>query len=214
MIAADTLLFDLDGTLIDARLDIVNAMNHTLTALGYDEKPFAEIVSYVGTGVSDLVAKSMGARDTKLVEEGVRIYGDYYLKHPADHAKLYPNVAEILEYFNKKRKFILTNRYAAFAAAVLKELNISEYFEDIIGGDDESCLKPLACVFDKFMPKLNIDRARALIVGDMDVDIMAGKNSGIRTCWVTYGLGKAAEVRPLKPDYIINDIAELKRIIE
>ncbi|MFH0763842.1 MAG: HAD-IA family hydrolase [Candidatus Omnitrophota bacterium] len=213
MIAADTLLFDLDGTLIDARADIVNAMNHTLARLGYDEKPFADIVSYIGTGVSDLVAKSMGTRDAKLVGEGVRIYGEYYLKHPADRAKLYPNVVEVLEYFSKKRKFILTNRYAVFAAAVLKELGIAKYFEDIIGGDDEGCLKPMACVFDRFMPKLNIERASALIVGDMDVDIMAGKNSGIKTCWVTHGLGKAEDVRPLRPDYVIDDLLELKKII-
>lgn len=214
MIAADTLLFDLDGTLVDARLDIVNAMNHTLRSLGYDEKPFADIVSYIGTGVGDLVAKSMGTRDTKLVEDGVKIYGEYYLKHPADHAKLYPNVVEILEYFNKKRKFILTNRYAVFAAAVLKELHIAKYFEDIIGGDDENCLKPLACVFDKFMPKLNIDRASAFIIGDMDVDIMAGKNSGIKTCWVTHGLGRKEDVLPLKPDYIVDDMIELKGIVK
>lgn len=214
MISVDTIFFDLDGTLIDARADIVNAMNYTLRTLGYNEKSFEEIVSYIGTGVSDLIAKSMGTRDVRLVGEGIRIYGEYYLKHPADHAKLYPHVIEVLEYFGNKRKFILTNRYARLAEAALVKLGIAKYFEDIIGGDDEKCLKPLACLFDSFAPRLKIDRASAVIVGDMDVDIMTGKNSGVKTCWVTHGLGKAEDARPLKPDFIIDDIAELKKIIK
>jgi phosphoglycolate phosphatase len=213
MIAVDTILFDLDGTLVDARADIVKAMNRTLARLGYGEKSFDEIVSYIGTGVSDLVAKSLGTGDRKIVAEAVKIYGECYLKDPAGSAKFYPNVIDVLEYFSKKRKFILTNRYAKFAAALLKELGADKYFEGIIGGDDENCLKPSACVFDLYLPKFGIDKTKALIVGDMTIDIMAGKNAGIRTCWITHGLGKAADVEPLKPDYIINDISELKLII-
>lgn len=213
MLSVDAIFFDLDGTLIDARSDIVRATNHTLSALGRRERSFEDIVSYIGTGVSDLIAKSLSAEDNSLIKKGVAIYSEYMLKHPADEARLYPHVKETLEFFKDKRKFILTNRYAKFADAVLKALGIYGYFESTIGGDDEDCIKPSACLMDSVLPGIGVDREKALIVGDMTIDIETGKNSGIKTCWVTYGLGKPEEVKPLKPDFIIDDFAELKKII-
>lgn len=214
MTAVDAIFFDVDGTLVDARIDIVKAMNHILRELGVEEKPFDLIVSYIGTGVRDLVAKSLGTVNKSLVTKGIEMFSDFYEDHSHDEARPYPHVKETLEFFRDKRKFILTNRYAKFADATLRGLGLRQYFEKIIGGDDENCLKPSACVLDKILPKLKIDKSKALIVGDMAIDIMTGKNSGIKTCWVTYGLGKPEEVKGLKPDYVIDDIAELKRIIK
>ena len=213
MLNIDAIFFDVDGTLVDARSDIVDAINHVLRRMGFPEKPFDEIVSYIGTGVKDLISRSLGSDDITLVEKGVEAYSNYYAKHPADKAKLYPHAKETLEYFRNKRKFILTNRYARFADPVLKALGIRKYFEDIIGGDDEKCLKPSRCILEPYISKISVDKKRVLIIGDMAIDIETGKNSGVRTCWVTYGLGKPEDKYPLKPDLIINDLAELKKLI-
>jgi phosphoglycolate phosphatase len=213
MLAVDAIFFDVDGTLVDARRDIVSAMNYALRQVGLPEKSFDEIVSYIGTGVKDLISKSLYSADEGLIKKCVDIYGVYYMDHPADEAVLYPNVIEILEYFKEKRKVVLTNRYARFADSVLKALGIRSYFEEIIGGDDESCIKPCAGVLDPYISKSGIVKARSLIVGDMAIDIETGEKSGIKTCWVTYGLGKDEDVRRLKPDFIINNMIELKGII-
>ena len=213
MIDVDFIFFDIDGTLIDARKDIVNAMNYALKSMSFPEKSFDEIVSYVGTGVKDLIAKSLGSDDRKLVDRGAQIYGDYYVEHPADEAFLYPNAVEVLEHFKNKKKFILTNRYAIFADAVLKALKVRKYFEYIIGGDDEDCLKPVACVLNPCIEKFSVDKAKAIIVGDMDIDVETGKNAGIKTCWITHGLGKSKDVKALNPDFIIDDLIELKNLV-
>ncbi|MFA5142656.1 MAG: HAD-IA family hydrolase [Candidatus Omnitrophota bacterium] len=213
MVYIDSIFFDIDGTLIDARGDIVTAMNYALREMGFPEKPFEEIISYVGTGVTYLISKSLGSDDDSLVAKGVELYAGYYVAHPADKASLFPHAREILEHFKKKRKIILTNRYTNFAEPVLNALGIRGYFEDIVGGDDENCLKPSACVLDPIVSKLHIDRSKSLIVGDMAIDIMTGKNSGIKTCWVRHGLGKAEDVQPLKPDFVISDLMELINII-
>lgn len=210
----DTIFFDVDGTLVDARRDIANAMNHVLKSMGLATLADETIISYVGTGVTYLIRKSLGTDDEALIEEGTRLYGDYYVAHAADEAFLYPHVGEILDYLKGKRKLILTNRYAAFADVLLNALGIRGHFEEIIGGDDETCLKPSACILDRVAKRLGIDKGRSLIVGDMDVDIMTGKNAGTKTCWVTYGLGKMDEIKSLKPDYIIEDLIELKEIIK
>lgn len=209
----DTIFFDVDGTLVDSRKDITNAVNHALGTLGFKKLSVETVISYVGTGVKDLIRKCFGTDDESVVEKGDKLYWKYFMEHAVDESVLYPHAREILEYLKDKRKFILTNRYKDFAEATLKGLGIMGYFEEIIGGDDENCLKPSACLFDRIVPRLKVDRNRALIIGDMDIDIQAGKNSGIKTCWITHGLGRVEDVKNLKPDYIIEDLIELKEIV-
>ncbi|MFH1189603.1 MAG: HAD-IA family hydrolase [Candidatus Omnitrophota bacterium] len=210
----DTIFFDVDGTLVDATSDIASAMNHALRVLALPELPKEKIVSYIGFGVTDLIRRSLGTDDEAIIEKGTKLYSDHYIAHAADETVLYPHAMDILEYLRDKRKFILTNRYVSFADVALRGLGIRDYFEDIIGGDDENCLKPEACIVDKAVNRLGIDKRKALIVGDMDVDVMTGKNAGIPVCWVTYGLGKSEDVMGLSPEYTIDDLIELKKIIK
>lgn len=209
----DTIFFDIDGTLVDATADIAAAMNYALEVLGYPKKPKEVIDTYIGTGVKDLISKSLGSNDAALIERGVEIYGKRYEEHPADRAIVYPGVRETLEALKSKRKFILTNRYARYADVLLKSLDLRRYFEEIFGGDDDECVKPNICLFERIASRIDFDKARAIIVGDMGIDIMAGKNAGIKTCWISHGLGQAEEARKLRPDYMIDDIRELKRIV-
>ena len=213
MQAIKAVFFDLDGTLADARLDIAGAMNRVLKRLDRPERSVEDISSYIGTGVKDLIGKSLGGCDAGLIDRATALYEEEYLKHPADHAILYPGVTKLLKDLSDKRKFILTNRYANLASALLKKLGIRAFFEEVFGGDDEGCIKPSSCVLDRILPAVKVDKKEAIIVGDMVIDVMTGKNSGVRTCWVTYGLGKKEDVLPLKPDYVIDRISELGRII-
>lgn len=215
MIEVDSIFFDVDGTLVDSRQDITNAMNHALSTLGFKALSQDEVIAHVGNGVKDLVRNCLGGRgDDPLVQRGADLYWKHFMAHAVDETVLYPHAKEILDYLKGTRKFILTNRYRDFAEATLKGLGIMHYFEQVIGGDDETCLKPCAEILDKIASKEKIDKKRALIVGDMDVDILTGKNAGVKTCWVTYGLGRIEEVKPLKPDFIIEDLIELKEIIQ
>lgn len=214
MVEVDTIFFDLDGTLVDSTRDIANAMNRGLRDMGLPERPYEEIVSYIGTGVRYLVEKSIGASDPVLVDQGTRLYTEYYVRHPADHTVVYPHVRETLDYFDGKRKYILTNRYRIYAEAALAATGLHRHFAGVIGGDDETCIKPSPRIFSCAGQHVTYEAARSMIVGDMTVDVLTGKNAGMRTCWVSYGLGKAADVEPLGPDYAIDDISELRTIIK
>lgn len=215
MAQIDTIFFDVDGTLVDSRKDIANAMNYALSFLGYKELSQNEIVMHVGNGVKDLVRNCMAScSDEAIIQKGADLYWTHFMAHAVDETVLYPHAIEILDHLKDKRKFILTNRYKDFAEATLKGLGVMHYFEEVIGGDDESCLKPCAAILDRIASKEKVDKAKALIVGDMDVDILTGKNAGVKTCWVTYGLGRIEQIRDLKPDYIIEDLIELKEIIK
>ena len=214
MLDIDTIFFDVDGTLVDAKRDISAAMNAALREMSLPERPHEEIISYVGSGVGYLVGRSIGSDDPALVERGVRLYSEHYIRHPADHAFLYPHVTETLDYFSGKTKYILTNRYRSFTVPLLESLGLAHYFAGVISGDDETCVKPSARIFECPVTKPIFDRDQSIVVGDMDVDIQVGKNAGMKTCWVTYGLGKREDVEKLRPDYTISDIAELRQIIK
>lgn len=211
----ELIIFDLDGTLVDSRKDIINAVNFTLKNIGLKTKSASEISSYVGTGVEDLIRKSLGGNQEALFKKALSVFENYYRQHSVDNTILYPNVVETLKYFRDKRKVIITNKRYELAILPLKALKIYGYFEDIKGGDDMDCMKPDSCPLDRMMRGFKIeDKTRAIIVGDMDIDVLAGKNAGIMTCAVTYGIGKKEDILKAKPDYIIDDILQLKEIID
>lgn len=208
----DLIIFDLDGTLVDSKEGIVSGINFALQKVGLQERSPAEIGAYIGTGVDDLVSKSLGPQNQGLFDQTKTIFEDYRLDNP-DNARLFPGVKQALEYFKQKRKVIITNRKRAFAAPTMKTLGIYDYFADIVGADDVSCMKPSPCPLDLAMARQKAQKQKTMIVGDMQWDILAGKNSGIATCAVSYGIGKREDIIKVSPDYIIDHILQLKEII-
>lgn len=208
----DLIFFDLDGTLVDSKEGIVQAVNYALKQVGLKEKPVEEIAAFIGTGEEDLIRKSLGLAHQDLFEKARNLFGDYRRSF-TDNVSLYPGVKEMLEYFKNKKKIIVTNRKHEFALLTLKALGIDKYFQDIIGGDDANCLKPSSCPLDKIIHRLKMTKKQAIMVGDMDIDVLTGKNAGILTCAVTYGIGKKEDILASSPDYVIDDIARLKELI-
>lgn len=207
------IIFDLDGTLVDSREDIAGAVNFTLKQFGLKEKSLSEITSYIGSGLEELIRKSLGEKKDSLLNEAVSRFEQYYTLHSVDKSRLYPGVKEVLEHFKDKRKSVVTNKKYRFARLALETLGVYGYFEDVLGGDNSGCMKPSSCSLDQTIEKLKVPKEKTIIVGDMDVDILAGKRAGIATCAVTYGIGKKEDILKARPDYIIDNISELKKII-
>ena len=198
---------------MDSSEDIVDAVNFTLSSMGLKKKPFEEIVTYMGPGVRYLIEKSLGEENKSSLDRALAVFEEYFNKHSNDKTKLYPNVKEILEYLKDKKNYILTNRRKKMAEITLREFGILKYFKDVIGGDEDDCLKPSPCPLNKALKYFKDKKDGSMIVGDMPVDIKTGKNSGIITCAVTYGVGKKEDIIKAQPDYIINNLIELKEII-
>lgn len=210
----DVILFDLDGTLVDSREDIVSAVDHTLQQLGLDKKSFEEIVSYIGTGVTDLIRQAVGEENKDAIDKGVDIFTDYFGEHYADKSVLFPHVHEVLEHFKDKRSMVATNRRTSMTKATLRKFGIEKYFCKLIGGDDDDCLKPSSCPVDKALSGNINEGEKAIMVGDMALDVMAGKEAGILTCGVTYGIGKRDDLEKAGPDHLIDDLIQLKDIVK
>ncbi|MBD3296895.1 MAG: HAD hydrolase-like protein, partial [Candidatus Omnitrophica bacterium] len=133
-----TICFDLDGTLVDSSRDIVDSVNYTLKELGRHERPFQEIHDHIGTGVRDLIRKSLGDPvDMRLLERGIEIYSRWFSEHFADNTTIYPNVKKVLDHFSDKTMVVTTNRRTVLTEGTLDKFGISGYFDRVIGGDDD-----------------------------------------------------------------------------
>lgn len=210
----DLLIFDLDGTLIDSQRDIIVSVQEMLKGLGLPEKSYDTVKSYIGLGIDRLIMGALGEENSAKLNEGMGIFEDYYGKHMFDTTALYLGVKETLEHFKDKKMAVITNKQRRTTLAALRRFRIAKYFSEVLGGDDVICRKPDACPIDKVLAKLKVTRGRAVIIGDSEFDILAGKNSGIVTCAVTYGIGRRENISAARPDYIIDDIRRLKDIIE
>lgn len=209
----ELLIFDLDGTLIDSQEDIILAVNYTRRTLGLEELERERIISHIGYGVVELIKRSLGQEHEALFDRGLEVFSEYYPRHAADHTRLYPHVKETLEYFRAVPKLIITNKRTELAEQGVRVLGIADYFKEVIGGDDESCQKPSPCPILDALKKYNVPAGRAMIVGDMDVDVQAGKNAGIHTCAVTYGIGRREDIEKAAPDYMLEGMEQLREIV-
>lgn len=209
----ELIIFDLDGTLIDSKIDLANSVNHALDELNVPEKDTSLIAKYIGGGITNLMKLSLGRDNESELKRAVEIFKTHYGKHLTDNTVLYPHIEEALDYFSKKHKVVITNKTSDYTKAILKKLGVIDRFDIILGAEDVEKRKPSPYPIKKVINILNVSNKKTIIVGDMATDIAAGRNADICTCGVTYGLGAREDLLNAGPDFLINDIRELERII-
>ena len=215
MISADAICFDLDGTLIDSGDDLVQATIHSLHGLGIDPPPPEVIIGYVGGGARGLLQDSMGEAATpERLDAGLAAFIDYYGAHLLDHTLPYPGVEEVLRHFFATRPLaVITNKPEAFSRTILEGLGLAGYFREILGYDSVERKKPHPEGILQALHGWGVEPTRAVMVGDSDHDILAGKAAGTVTVAVAYGFKSAEELLSAGPDYLIHDIRELIELV-
>ena len=207
------LVFDLDGTLVDSKLDLALSVNAMRQELGLAPLPLHLISSYVGHGVLLLVRRSLGTQATdENVERGLAFFLDYYRQHMLDNTAPYPGVSEALEKLKGCKMAVLTNKPVNFSREMISRLGYDRYFAYIYGGNSFPQKKPDPVGLHKLMEDLQVSPRETLMVGDSDTDILTGRNAGVLTCGVTYGFG-AHTLEKVSPDLIIDDMRELPPLL-
>lgn len=211
--AADLLIFDLDGTLVDTRRDLANAVNYALRQLGKNEVEVDTVTGYVGDGVRKLLERALGEAAKTELETALQHFRSFYHEHVADFSQPYPGIREVLEHFADKQKAILTNKPQEFSEALLQRLDLRRYFAMVVGGQPDLKLKPDPEAVFKILYHFNLPASLALIIGDGENDILVGKAAKIVTGAVAYGFRPAEKLRALQPDFVIKAPAELMDLI-
>ena len=173
------LIFDLDGTLVDSRLDVANAINHALELLGHAALPHETIYRFVGNGIQRSIERILGIDSPDLVEQVIQLYRMHYGQHLLDHTVLYPHVEETLDAFSHKKKAIISNKRQEPSVAILNGLGISHHFNLILGGDQVEEKKPAPEAILRALDQLKVAPREAIMIGDSPDDIQAGRAAGL-----------------------------------
>ena len=184
-------LFDLDGTLIDSKLDLVNSVNFMLLEMQRDVLPLATVASYIGHGAPKLVADVLGPDAAEADRKrGLEIFLAHYSEHNLDATRAYPGVVEGLEALQDRPMAVLTNKPKKMSVEILEALGLLKYFQAVYGGDSFEKKKPDPAGAQAILKNLGAQPQEAAMVGDSDVDIKTARNAGMFAIAVNYGFGQ------------------------
>jgi phosphoglycolate phosphatase len=207
------IIFDLDGTLIDAFAAVTESVNYTLSRLGYPPVHGERIKRSVGWGEVHLLGCFVKRRD---MAQAARIYRRH---HPASlrrGTKLLPGARQVLRRLRKQGYgiAIASNRAKRFTALIVQHLGISGDIDFSLCRDQVARPKPYPDMVKKILERFGLTRGEALFVGDMVVDIVAGRRAGIPTVAVLTGSCRRRELAAAKPYRIIADIGGLSDVLK
>jgi len=212
-----TILFDLDGTLVDTAPDLMDAHNHVMKKFGHKEKKLSDIKSLAGKGAWVMMQRSFREeiKDEKIKKEMTKEFIDFYSQNIDKGSKPINGVVEFLKWAKTKNisMAVCTNKQEHLAVDLLKKLKIYEYFEYIAGSDTFSFNKPdprhLTDVVEIIQGNLN----KTIMVGDSEVDGMSAENAKIPFVLVKDGYTEKS-TKEIKHDELIEDFKNFDKVIE
>jgi len=207
----DLLIFDLDGTLIDSRLDLANAVNATRRHMGMGPLENERVYTYVGNGAPVLIRRALGDEASQAeVDRALEYFMGYYRVHELDHTTLYPGVKESLDRLRTagKNMAVLTNKPVRMSRAIVEGLGVGGHFFQVYGGNSFEFKKPNPIGVKALMKETGAGREDTMMVGDSSVDVLTARNAGIQCCGVTYGFQPETLADPA-PDLLVDRMEEL-----
>jgi len=212
-------IFDLDGTLIDSRLDLVHSVNAALRHIGRPELPDDVIASYVGDGAPILIQRALGgeAVDEAVIRKGLEFFLSYYRAHKLDHTTVYPGIAYALAAVQNssngapRKMAVLSNKPVVPSRAIVDALGLGQFFSQVYGGNSFATKKPDPEGALQLLQESGVRPEQAVIVGDSHVDIETGRNAGLWTVGVSYGFAPHT-LRDAVPDLSIDLPKELAEV--
>jgi len=216
--AIKLLIFDLDGTLIDSRLDLVHSVNAMLRHFGRPELPDEVVASYVGDGAPVLVRRALGdPKDQKFLKQALEYFLGYYRVHKLDHTHVYEGIKESLAALHSsngvsRKMAVLSNKPVNPSRQIVEALGLQPYFEQVYGGNSFSTKKPDPQGAQKLMQEAGAGSKETIIIGDSSIDVITGRNAGTWTCGVTYGFAPHT-LSDAPPDVLVHSTAELAKIL-
>jgi len=208
----ELIIFDLDGTLVDSCEDITQALNYCFEKRGISGFSKEEVKKMVGEGVNRLIEKALQSKGVHLPpQELIECFVKYYSEHIVDFSKSYPEVKETLEELKDIKKAVISNKLTELSVKTLESLGLLKYFDFVGGSDFFPERKPSSVPIIETIKKFNTTHDKTLIVGDSELDILAGKLAGVRTVAVTYGYRNKELLKDA--DFMIDRFSDLIKIV-
>ena len=210
-------LFDLDGTLINSAVDLVNSVQYALRQVAPDREPpdSEDILVQVGKPLEAIIHELGYPSDPASTKTFVDTYRSHFAQHFNDHTQLYPGVKETLTALRAAgvKLALVTTKHQVQADFTARECGLAPYFDYIHGFMEGRQHKPHPEPVLTAAERLGATPEAAIMVGDTELDIEAGRAAGTATCGVTYGFRPAWFLKSLRPDFLISRISDLTAIV-
>lgn len=212
------LVFDLDGTLADTRLDLAASVNAALGAVGLAPLPVQAIVGFVGDGARNLLTRSLAAAGVAQagpadLDRALSDFLAHYQRHCLVATTAYPGLGEALERLSAYRMAVLTNKPAAPARAVLEGLGLAPRFAHVFGGDNPYGQKPEPAALRKLMELEGARPEETVMIGDGVQDLRAARRAGTRFLGYLNGMAPRAALLAEGPEATFAGMADLPRAV-
>jgi len=213
-----TIVFDLDGTLIDTAPDLISTLNLTLAREGMAPVPYAEARKMIGGGARGMIEKALVAEGRADVKADLdRMFGDFvahYAAHIADHSRPFPLLEATLDRLaaDGYRLAVCTNKLEWLSVRLLDTLDLTRHFAAVCGQDTFGMQKPDPEVLRRTIVKAGGAPDRAIMVGDSGTDVRTARAAALPVIAVTFGYSEVP-VETLQPDRLISSYSELEAAI-
>lgn len=206
------IIFDLDGTLIDAYPAIIRSFNYTMRRLGYPARDAATIRRAVGWGDEFLLRPFVKAHNLK---KALQIYRSHHKRALFKGSRLFPGVKGLLSRLKIKGKKIAvaSNRPTKFSLILMRYLGLDKYLDYYLCADKLRRGKPDPEILNKIRRKFSLKTKDVIYVGDMVIDAQAGRRARVKTIVVTTGSSTRQELKKEKPYRIIDRITALLKLL-
>ena len=218
-----TILFDLDGTLVDTAPDLMNAHNHVMKKYGYPTKSTEEIRNLVGQGAGAMLGRSIWGQakkefgrinDQKIKDEMVKEFINFYGNNIVNESTLINGVKEFLKWCkeNKISMAVCTNKQEHLAVDLLKKIGINDYFEYVAGHNTFEYCKPDSRHLTSVIEILEGDIKKSLMIGDSETDANAAKEAGMPVILLEDGYTEK-NTTEIYHNHLVKDFVGIEKIV-
>ena len=211
-----TVIFDLDGTLLDTIRDLAGAGNHVCRENGWPEHTVEEYRKMVGDGIPNLVERFSPAncRSPLMMMSTLSQFSEYYGKHSMDETRPYDGIPALLAELRERgvKLAVCSNKADEFSQSIVEHY-FPGVFHMVLGKKKDIPTKPDPTGVRRILEQLGADGAATLYVGDSGVDMETARNAGLTACGVTWGFRSRQELESFSPRYLADTAAELRAII-
>ena len=219
-----TILFDLDGTLVDTAPDLMRAHNHVMKKFGYETKTVAEMKKLVGKGAASLIGRSIWGQakkefgqieDQNIKKEMVKEFIDFYSKNISVESKLIKGIKKFLKWSKKNNisMGVCTNKQVHLAIDLLKQIKVYDFFEYVAGSNTFDFCKPDPRHLTNVIEIMQGDIKKSIMVGDSETDGNAAKAAGIPFILLEDGYTEK-NVNEISHDHLIRDFVGIEKIVQ
>lgn len=211
----DTIVFDLDGTLLNTLDDLMDSVNYALGTFGFPARTYDEVRRFVGNGVRLLVERALPDGEKQHTDACLAVFSQHYDKNKTNKTRPYEGIPEMLTAIKAAgyKTAIVSNKYER-AVQELAQTEFAGRIDVAVGERPGVQPKPAPDGVLTAIRELDVTRERCVYIGDSDVDVMTAKNAGLPMIGVSWGFRDRALLERLGADIVVDEPAEIIRAVQ